>query len=95
MSDHYPELDQFFGAYLNQDYDLSGETIEEVVKCYKQGTSAEHRQRLAEEVGRFVEDHSDDLDAFFSARYGYDFDPALWGYTTASFFERLKQQLAL
>jgi len=27
----YPELGHFFGAYLNQDYELSGETIEEMV----------------------------------------------------------------
>ncbi|WP_262413723.1 contact-dependent growth inhibition system immunity protein [Paraburkholderia sp. UCT2] len=42
----YPELGHFFGAYLNQDYDLSGDTLAEVVECYKQGTPVDAHERM-------------------------------------------------
>ena len=85
----YPELDHLFGAYLNQDYDLSGDTIEEVVASYVQGTSAENHGRILDEIEKFEQAHSDNLDQALLLRYGNDFDPELWGHTAASFFQLL------
>jgi hypothetical protein len=89
----YPRLDNFFGAYLNQDYQLSGETIEEVVDTYTQDTSAEYRKELSDEIARFCRAHSHDLDAALSASYGFHFDPALWDHSAASFFELVQRLL--
>ena len=82
----YPELDQLFGAYLHQDYQLFGDTIEEVVACYKDDSSAEQVQHMLDEIDRFRVEHSKDLDSALLALYGNDFDPKLWGHTAASFF---------
>lgn len=90
----YPELDQLFGAYLNQDYKLWGDTLEEVVRCYKRDSNAEDNQHLLEELARFSSTHAEDLDASFLARYGFDFDPRLWSHTTASFFELVRHVLS-
>ncbi|MGB3436801.1 contact-dependent growth inhibition system immunity protein [Achromobacter sp.] len=31
----YPELEQFIGAYFNEDFEIFGDTIEEIALCYK------------------------------------------------------------
>src|SRR4051812_44972799 len=89
----YPELDQMFGAYFNQDFDLWGDTIEEIVASYKDGTSRQQREGLLEEIDRFVGEYPDDLDAQLSARYGYDFDPVPWGHTARSFLDEVQRIL--
>ncbi|WP_322010975.1 contact-dependent growth inhibition system immunity protein [Paraburkholderia sp. J12] len=89
----YPELNHFFGAYLNQDYDLAGETIEEIVECYKQGTPPDAHKRMLFEMEHFKSEYPD-LDEAFEETYGNDFSPELWGYTTASFFDELKRLLS-
>ena len=66
----YPELDQLFGAYLHQDYELFGNTIEEVVACYKRESSSEQLKHMLNEIARFRAEHSERLDSALQARYG-------------------------
>ena len=74
----FPELDELFGVYFNQDFDLWGDTIEEIVAAYSKDTIRERRDALHNEVDIYVEAHPSDLDSAFTARYGFDFDPAPW-----------------
>ena len=90
----YPEMSQLFGVYLNQDYTHWGDSIESVVDCYKQDSSAEQIESLVAEIQRFVASHPNDLDAAFTAAHGFDFDPALWDLTTSSFLSNLASQLS-
>ncbi|HLX01879.1 MAG TPA: contact-dependent growth inhibition system immunity protein [Trinickia sp.] len=89
----YPELDQLFGGYLNQDYYYIGETIEEIVTCYKNEITPSMRQAVLAEIEKFKREHSEDLDAEFYKIYGCAFNPKLWGHTTASFFDEMKHIL--
>lgn len=89
----YPELDQLFGAYLHQDYQLFGNTIEEVVACYKRESSSEQLKQMLNEIARFRAENTEHLDSVLQARYGNDFDPKLWGHTAATFFELLESVL--
>jgi ABC-type multidrug transport system fused ATPase/permease subunit len=72
----FPELDRLFGAYFNQDFELWGDTIEEVVAAYKEGASRQRCAALRAEIEIFIEAHPSDLDSVFATRYGLDFDPA-------------------
>jgi hypothetical protein len=83
----YPELEQLFGAYLHQDYQLFGNTLEEVIESYRHDSSAEQVQHMLDEIDRFRAEHSKDLDSTLLNLYGNDFDPKLWGHTAASFFQ--------
>lgn len=95
MSDrsHYPDLSHFFGAYLNQDYELSGGTIEEIVSCYQTETSEAVHHDLLAEIDRIKNAHPKDLDEEFLKLFGSDFSPELWGYTTASLLDELARLL--
>jgi hypothetical protein len=83
-----------FGAYLNQDFDLWGDTLEEIVGCYKRDSLPEHHREIIGEIDLFVTEHPMDLDSAFKRGYRTGFDPVLWGYTITSFFEELKKLLS-
>lgn len=90
--EQYPELEQFIGAYFIEDFDLFGDTIEEIALCYKGVAGKARIRRACVELDKFIADHQDRAEAAFAEHWG-SFDPALWGHTVASFFEELKRIL--
>jgi len=93
LSDRYPQMYSFFGAYLNQDYDLCGDTFEEVVEYFKRIKSRDRCLEMVREIDAFMAEHPDDLDSAFERDYGQEIDHTYWGYTTVSFLEDLKRLL--
>lgn len=93
-TENYPELDQLFGAYFNQDFALWGDTIEEIVAAYNEGTPSPQCEALRNEIDRFIASHSADLDKAFAERYGFDFSPEPWGHTTLSFLREVQRLIA-
>ncbi|MEW5290311.1 contact-dependent growth inhibition system immunity protein [Erwinia papayae] len=79
----YSHLDHLMGAYLNQDYDLSGETIEEVVQCYIDSEGPDKSSGLTSDCIEFLKEA--DIEGRFKELYSSDFDPALWGITAQDF----------
>ena len=90
-AERYPQMGLIFGVYFGQDFDLFGNTVQEVVSSYR-NDCPEYRN-LPVELDSFTAEHPHDLDAAFERDFGSDFDPELWGYTTASFFNELKRLL--
>lgn len=90
LSERYPRMYQFFGAYFNQDFDMWGNTIPEIVSCYASNCPWASHIELIDEIDAFVREHPTDLDAAFAKDYGAGFDPKLWGHTVRSFLEELK-----
>lgn len=86
-------MSHFFGAYLNQDYESSGNTLEEIVSCYQSESSEAVHRELSTEIDRLKNAHPKDLDEVFLRLFGSDFSPGLWGFTTASFLGELKRLL--
>ncbi|MBN3806386.1 hypothetical protein GXB81_25510 [Paraburkholderia sp. Ac-20336] len=89
----YPQFYVLFGGYLNQDSDLWGDTLEDVVSCYKRDSSPEEIAEALSEIDKFKKEAGESLDTKFYEAYGFNFNPVLWGYTTASFFDELKRIL--
>jgi hypothetical protein len=88
-----PELDQLLHIYFGQDFDLWGNTIEELVGCYKRDSPVKDHQALLEEIARFRQTHSQDLDAAFHSAYPNETNPAGWGHTTDSFLTEVERLL--
>ncbi|MFT4065331.1 contact-dependent growth inhibition system immunity protein [Paraburkholderia sp.] len=82
-----------FTVYFGQDFDLFGDTVPEIVSCYRRDES-HRREDLIREIGSFIGEHPKDLDAAFERDYGSAFDPESWGHTTASFLDELKRLLS-
>lgn len=90
----FPQLDQLIRAYLNQDYELSGDSIEEVVKCYLRDSPHKDHLQLLNDITNFRHAHPSNLDKAFLEVYGFDFDPQLWEISTLEFFEMVKLTLS-
>ncbi|RQV09986.1 hypothetical protein DF047_10335 [Burkholderia cenocepacia] len=90
----YPRLFNLLGSYLGQDSELWGNTFDEIITCYKNDSTPEESLELLHEIDLFQERFGPDLDEVFLKAYGHDFNPRLWGFTTASFFDALRTSLA-
>ena len=89
----YPHLDLLIHGYFNEDFDLWGDNVEEIVSCFKNESDQALHKLVIEDIDRFERDHSANLDGSFAEVYGLYVDPEPWGHTTASFFEELKRLL--
>ncbi|MCC8391204.1 hypothetical protein LJ656_01270 [Paraburkholderia sp. MMS20-SJTR3] len=88
------EFHVLFGAYLNQDSEYWGDTVEQIVTCYKNDSSPEEISNILVEIDNFRKEARGKLDEVFREAYGFNFDPILWGYaTTGHFFDDLKKIL--
>lgn len=85
------KFDHLMHCYFGQDFDLFGETMEEIVSEFKDSATPEDRRMLVAEIDNFIRVHPNDLDRAFRANYGYFFCPEPWGHTTASFLTEVKR----
>lgn len=89
----YPHLDNLIYSYFNQDYDLDGSTIDELVNEFKSTNSEEQIGRLINDIRCFISDNTENTDQAFSEKYSFDVDPALWGHTANTFLDELLRLL--
>lgn len=92
IRERYPALSALMGGYFHQDYDIYGETVEEVALCYKQDTSPEKISQACREMDEFLADFGPNAAAAFTANWR-SFNPAGGGYTIPTFFAELKRVL--
>ncbi len=50
----YPHLDNLFGSYFHQDFDLFGNTLKEIVATYREDTSPEEQEQTLKDIERFL-----------------------------------------
>ena len=67
LADLYPELAQLLGAYLNQDYDLSGPTLEDAVRAFCDAATPNYLAATRADIARFLRDNAADPDAALDA----------------------------
>ncbi|MBB5412182.1 hypothetical protein HDG34_006153 [Paraburkholderia sp. HC6.4b] len=89
----YPNLDFLIHGYFNEDFDLWGNNVQEIVTCFKKESDETLHKLVVDEIDRFASDHSANLDGYFEEIYGLYVDPEPWGHTTASFLDEVKRLL--
>jgi hypothetical protein len=50
----YPELDDLLGAYFHQDFDIFGNTLQEIIATYRTDVSDEVRKSTRADIERFL-----------------------------------------
>lgn len=90
----YPNLQLLFDAYLNQDYDLHGETIAEVIRVYCTDLDETMRRAVTAEIDSWMQEHRQDLASAFEARFEQEISITSHGYTAQSFLNELKRVLS-
>ncbi|NML30448.1 contact-dependent growth inhibition system immunity protein [Paraburkholderia antibiotica] len=90
--ERYPEMEQFFCAYFGQDFDLFGNTVSEIVECYKKGCPHNYGD-VIREIELFRNEHPNDLATAFEENFLSAFTPEPWGYTILSFLDEVERLL--
>ncbi|MCC8404374.1 hypothetical protein LJ655_21240 [Paraburkholderia sp. MMS20-SJTN17] len=90
----YPNLRLLFDGYLNQDYDLHGETYADVVRAYRSEIDEGMRLEAIAEIERFQAQHRLDLASAFESNFERELSITSRDYTAQSFLDELKRLLS-
>ncbi len=90
----YPHLDQLIGGWFHQDFDIEGETLEQIISSHNKVSSAEDRQYTRSDIQKFLQERDDrqvkeDLIRLFHP----DVDPEAWGMSTRQWLQRIYELL--
>jgi len=89
----YQELDQLIGGYFHEDYDLIGDTFDEIINAYIEGSSPPDRASVIKEIERFKMDNAGKLDAAYRKEFIDHIDLSCWGFTYETFLDEIKKRL--
>jgi hypothetical protein len=88
----YPEIESLMGGWFHQDFDINGDTVEEVIGAYRKVTPRDEQKRLALEIQSFLGEAAD-VDAEFQDRFHPDVLPTGFAPTTRAFLEKILASL--
>ncbi len=83
MSD-YPQLETLMGGWFHQDFDVNGDTLDEIIAAYRRVTPVDQQRSLATEIERFLGE-ARDVDSEFQRRFNPDVSPTGFAPTTRQF----------
>jgi len=93
IESRYPQLWQLILGYFNEDSDMWGNNVGEIVQRYRQESSAADQNLAMLDIDQFKRDNPNNMDLIFKREFGTQFNPELWGYTVDSFLDELKKLL--
>ena len=89
----YPYLSQLLGSWFHQDFDIDGETLEEILARYKAVSSVAETRATKADIKKFIEQSGNHLDTDFIKIFHPDVDPKGWGMTTKEWLMRIHDLL--
>ncbi|OLL28013.1 hypothetical protein BTH42_29960 [Burkholderia sp. SRS-W-2-2016] len=89
---YYPAMEHFFHIYFGQDFDLFGDSIQEIVECYKNDAPRQYPE-LTREIDAYRKEHPNDLAVAFKEKYLCAFSPEPDGYTIVTFLDEVQRLL--
>jgi hypothetical protein len=81
------------GGWFHQDFDINGETLEEIVAAYKGSVREDYVQRLREDIDRFLATGAAGMDERFQNLFEPDIIPTALRPTTQEFLLAIRQGL--
>ncbi|CAI0985485.1 Uncharacterised protein [Serratia entomophila] len=86
-----PNLGTLVRVFFGQDYDLFGESVEEILESYRDTENAETVQKTVDEATMLLTLYPEQqrLEAVFAELVEGEFAPAPWGHTVQSFLEKV------
>jgi hypothetical protein len=91
MNHEYPALLSLVRMYFGEDFDLWGNTVPEIIACYKSESESDGWDAISNDINNFRLNNSNNLDSAFEEVCGDYIDPEPWGYTTDSFLKELQK----
>jgi hypothetical protein len=72
------------GGWFHQDFDINGDTLDQIIAAYRAVTPVDQQRALATEIERFLTD-AGDVDSDFQRRFRPDVSPTGFAPTTRQF----------
>ena len=90
----YQKLKALVSGWFHQDFDIEGDTVQEIIRAFNTSSTLQDRQLLAQDISRFLEIDDDQLDAAFVQIFNPDIDPTVFSPTTRAFLEEIVLNLS-
>ena len=90
----YPDLASLISGWFHQDFDIEGETIEEIINAFNKSSSKEQRQLVINDISRFLEISDNKIEKEFIRIFNPDIEPTGFSPTTRDFLEEIMKCLS-
>ncbi|MGV2879749.1 contact-dependent growth inhibition system immunity protein [Pantoea vagans] len=95
MNKSYKNIGTLIRVFFGQDYDLFGETVEEVLDSYLETENPKTAEKVCQEAEYLLSLNDQALiEAFQSISQG-EFNPESWGETVRTFLEKINSYLRI
>lgn len=95
MNKSYKNIGTLIRVFFGQDYDLFGETVEEVLDSYLETENPKTAEKVCQEAEYLLSLNDQVLiEAFQSISQG-EFNPEPWGETVRTFLEKINNYLRI
>lgn len=93
-SKNYPALADLISGWFHQDFDIEGDTIEEIIAAFYASSTLEVRLAVIAEIEHFLREHAAAVDDEFVRIFQPDIDPAGFAHDTRAFLQEIALHLA-
>src|SRR5262249_52333321 len=93
LHESYPFLRQLLGGGFHQDFDIDGDTLEEILAKFKSVTPEGGILGVKSDIETFIKNSRDALCKQFVAHFQPEVDPRRWGMTTREWLMRIHEIL--
>ena len=90
---HFPELATFIGGWFHQDFDIHGDSLEEVVAAFKTESDVDLVALLVEDIDAFLATGNQGMEDRFLELFRPDVIPTSFRPTTREFLEAIRVAL--
>jgi CdiI immunity protein len=89
----FPELAAFMGGWFHQDFDIHGDSLEEVVAAFKAESDPELVRPLLDDIDAFLATGEEGMEDRFQEFFRPDIIPTAFRPTTREFLTALRDEL--
>ncbi|WP_067704980.1 contact-dependent growth inhibition system immunity protein [Erwinia sp. ErVv1] len=93
MNKSYKNIGTLIRVFFGQDYDLFGETVEEVLDSYLETENQKTAEKVCQEAENLLLLNDEALTEEFETISQREFYPEPWGETVRTFLEKIKSHL--
>jgi len=89
----FPELAAFMGGWFHQDFDIHGDSLEEVLAVFKSESDEALAQLLVDDIDAFLATGEEGMEERFQEFYRPDIIPTAFRATTCEFLLAIRAEL--
>jgi hypothetical protein len=89
----FPELAAFMGGWFHQDFDIHGDSLEEVVAAFRSESDVALVQPLVDDIDAFLATGDDGMEERFQDYFRPDVIPTAFRATTREFLQAIRAEL--